>query len=827
MSRCISCGALRLLFPLCISSLTLHASGNSAVSKHAYVLKNKFGTVLSIDPDEGSYTVDQSTAHAAGAGLSPGAEQPWFGKGLISVYSDHRWYRSTSSRFYNVRGSDKPDGRLVLSGSQNGSATDALGSYDFVELRWMVPGGGTPVITAFYLYQNKPYLMFVQRFPEGFRNYANGDWTVPSVAFPQFVSPNWGIPQNLCSWTSGGMWNHRLAYGDAFSAQGTVDPLVLSDPGYTTVILSSFGNYLVATQQSTPLALENAISRGSVTCGIEGLVREIPAGFEHQHILVVGQGIHNTFQEWGRALLERAGKKFPSKYQDDTLKYLVYMDDAGAYYYEHGFKEPGYRTYADIILAIEKEAREHGLRIGSYHILDDPQQRDRSEGLFEPRADLFPEGLAKFHEELGKPLELYMMWIKSNSPYREKYAFFDTGPGEIPGSMGDVFYGQDYWRYTADKLASWGTILLQHDYLSDYEGNAVMMSGIDKMKSYFRNMAKALGDKGIDMQYSMALPRNIMESTENPLMVSLQASEDHHVPMAEPRPQPDNPDNHDPFFWKHVIFTSAFYGAVGIWPSRDNIQTIADPNAFEDTLLANLLGGSIQLGHRIGECNFDLLKHTYREGDGLVLKASRPIAPIDRCYQSGCALGYTQSDLGGKSWYYVLSLPLAGYTPHFTPSCLGAAGEFAVYNWDTHTVFLRNADSPVELVPEAKHEYFVVAPILRNGMAVLGDLSKFVTMADKQIQFVEEDGGAVRVGVIANANHSPVISGYCAERPSEVKTGTQDLVPVSSLDRLNRANSGWFWDYQTKIWHVKMSYTDSLEMNTKSFEVTASEGGTK
>ena len=192
--------------------------------------------------------------------------------------------------------------------------------------------------------------------------------------------------------------------------------------------------------------------------------------------------------------------------------------------------------------------------------------------------------------------------------------FFDVG-GEIPMSMGDVFYSLEYWRDTADRLASWGTILLQHDFLSDYEGNRVMMSGIRKMDTYFKNMAKALQEKGIDIQYCMQLPRNIMESTENPVMVSLQASEDHHVPMAEPQQQPGNPDNHDPYFWKQVIFTSAFYGALGIWPSRDNIQTIADPNAFEDTLLANLLAGSIQLGHRIGECNLALLRHTYREGD--------------------------------------------------------------------------------------------------------------------------------------------------------------------------------------------------------------------
>jgi tetratricopeptide (TPR) repeat protein len=370
-----------------------------------------------------------------------------------------------------------------------------------------------------------------------YKNYANGDWTVPSVAFPQFVSNNWGIPQNLYSWTSGGMWNHRLAHGDPDSVQGTVDPLVLSDPGYRTVILSAFSNYLVVTQQSGPLPRGNEISRGAISCGIEGLVQEIPAGYEHKHIMVVGQGIHNTFQEWGRTLLARAGKKIPSKYQDDTLKYLVYMDDAGAYYYEHDFKEPGYNTYADIILGIEKEAKDHSLRIGSYHILDDPQQRDREEGLFEPRTDLFPEGLAKFHERLGKPLELYYMWIRSNSPYRKKYAFYDVG-GEVPGSMGDVFYSAEYWQDTADRLASWGTILLQHDYLSDYEGDRVMMSGIGKMDTYFKNMARALQAKGIDIQYFMQLPRNVMESTENPVMVSLQATDDHHVPMAESHKEP-------------------------------------------------------------------------------------------------------------------------------------------------------------------------------------------------------------------------------------------------------------------------------------------------
>jgi hypothetical protein len=615
------------------------------------------------------------------------------------------------------------------------------------------------------------------------------------------------------------MFSHRFGHGNAASLGGTVDLLLLADATNRVMILSPFANYLVATQQGAPAAAENETNRSgtAINCGIEGLVQEIPNGFEHQHIMVVGQGIHGTFQEWGRALLERAGKKIPSKYQDDTLKYLVYMDDAGAYYYEHDFKEPGYKTYADIILGIEKEAKERHLRIGAYHILDDPQQRDREEGLFEPRTDLFPEGLAKFHERLGKPLQLYYMWIRSHGPYRKKYAFFDVG-GEIPGSMGDVFYSADYWQDAADKLASWGTILLQHDYLSDYEGNQVMMSAIDKMDAYFKNMAKALQAKGIDIQYCMQLPRNIMESTENPVMVSLQGTDDHHVPMAEPQQQRDNPDNHDPLAWKHVIFTSAFYGAVGIWPSRDNIQTMADPNAFEDTLIANLLGGSIQLGHRVGECNFDLLRHTYREGDGLILKPDRPIAPIDRCYRTGCALGYTESDFGGKSWYYVLSLPAAGYAPNFTPSDLGA-GKSVVYDWDSRIAFIRDPDSPVGLVREAKHEYFVVAPILENGMAVIGDTEKFVTMADMRIASVESAPEGVRVGVVSNQEWNPVTVGYAGQRPAGVEAGNAPLEELSSLDRLKVAKSGWFWDYQTKLWHVKVDFAGAANMETRVFRI--------
>ena len=767
--------------------------------QQSYSLENKFGISLVFNPAEGAYTI------------RCGGES-WLGKGLVSVLENKRWYRSAQVKYPEVAAYQHAGERLALTDVKTGESADFLGAYQSIELAWQVPVSGTAFATSFKLYSDTPCLVFFQKFPRGFKHYASGNWTVPSVVFPQFLS-GFGERNDLYSWNSGGMFTHRFGYGNAASLGGTVDLLLLADETYKTLILSPYVNYLVATQQSAPVAAvdETNPSKGAINCGIEGLVEEIPAGYEHAHILVVGQGIGKTLRAWGETLLKRAGKKIPSKYTGDTLKYPVYWDDYGSYYREHGFKEEGYKAYEDIILGIAEDAKKHGLRIGAYQVQDEDQLHDH-EGLFEPREELFPHGLAWLHEKLGVPLEAYYCWLAPRGPYPKQFPHFTTPSDQTPGAgMGDVYYTLDYWRRTADKMASWGDTLLQHDFLSVYEGDPVMMAGIDRMDTYFKNMAKALQEKNFTMQYCMQLPRNIMESTENPIVVSVQGSWDHHIPTAE--------RDDDPYVWKHLIFTSAFYGAVGIWPSRDNIQTRADANAFEDVLLANLLGGEIQLGHRIGECNFDLVRKTYREGDELILKASHPIVPLDRCYLEGGAVGFTTSERNGHKWFYVLSLPRAGYLPAFSVSDLGVSGEWVVYNHDTRRVSPVDASTFIPLERDAKHEYFVLAPLLQNGMAVIGDAEKFVTMGEKRIASVEVAGSALQIGVVSNQEWNPVTVGYAAQRPAAVQVGDAKLKEMSSLDALRAAHAGWFWDHQTNLWHVKVDFAGASEMETQVFSL--------
>lgn len=794
-------GLLALSMILAVQSLGAmgHAKGAAEPAEQVYSLQNRFGVVVSFEPKRGQYWLVYRG-------------QPWLGAGNVAVLVNKRWYKSAGSSSPN-----RAQASLTLEDVKSASGNDRLGAFDSLGLSWKVPETDLRLITAFRLYREVPYLVFSQEFPEGFKNYASGDWTVPAVAFPHFIGGS--IPGNLYSWTSEGMGGHRFAYGSAFSLDKTVDLLLISDRAYHTLIFSPFANYLVATQQ---------ISKSEINCGLEGLVQDVPVGFKHEHIMVMGTGIGNTFRQWGQALLDKAGKKIPSKYEGDNLKYPVYWDDYGGYYQTHDFKEEGYKTYEDIILGIAEDAKKHGLRIGAYQVQDQDQLRYK-EGLFEPRQDLFPHGLKWLHEQLGAPLEAYLPWLAPDGPYRKQYRYYSTPKGEVPGgSMGDVFYSPEYWKYTADKIASWGCILLQQDYQSVYEGNPVMMAGIDRMDSYFKNMAKALREKGITMQYCMQMPRNVMESTENPTTVSLQGSWDHHAPEPVHRgggaPSGDltnwivdavERSSADPFVWGHLMFASAFYGAVGIWPSRDNIQTMADANAFEDVLLANLLGGEIQLSHRIGECNFALVKRTYRDADGLILKPDRPIAPLDRCYIEHCGVGYTESDRNGQRWFYVLSLPAAGYLDSFRVSDLGVGGQWAVYNFDTGVASVVDATSPLELQREARHEYFVAAPLLSNGMAVIGDTAKFVTMAEMRIASVEVEGNSLRMGVMGSEADSPIITGYAEQRPAKVAGANNPLEEVSSLCRLKLAKSGWYWDGQTKLWYVKLDFAEAANAETR------------
>jgi len=79
---------------------------------------------------------------------------------------------------------------------------------------------------------------------------------------------------------------------------------------------------------------------------------------------------------------------------------------------------------------------------------------------------------------------------------------------------------------------------------------------------------------------------------------------------------------------------------------------------------------------------------------------------------------------------------------------------------------------------------------------------------------------ALEVGVVSSQAKSPVIAGYSEQRPASVAVHSRNLVEQSSLERLERASSGWFWDQQTRLWYVKVDFAGEAQMTTLAFTIS-------
>jgi hypothetical protein len=92
-------------------------------------------------------------------------------------------------------------------------------------------------------------------------------------------------------------------------------------------------------------------------------------------------------------------------------------------------------------------------------------------------------------------------------------------------------------------------------------------------------------------------------------------------------------------------------------------------------------------------------------------------------------------------------------------------------------------------------------------------------MADMRIASVEERGNSLRVGVIGSEADDPIITGYAQRRPTAVQEGSNRLQEMSSLDRLKLAKSGWYWDSQSKLWHVRLGFAGTASAETHSYTI--------
>jgi hypothetical protein len=315
---------------------------------------------------------------------------------------------------------------------------------------------------------------------------------------------------------------------------------------------------------------------------------------------------------------------------------------------------------------------------------------------------------------------------------------------------GNVATDPQYWRDVSVYLAGAGVGGFEQDWLADKAVTAFNLTDAD---DFLDNMASAMGQQGIGVQYCSAATRHFLQSAKYANVTTIRASE----------------DRFDRTRWTNFLYASRLAGALGVWPFTDVFLSSETANL----VLATLSAGPVGVGDRLGAIDAANLARAVR-ADGVIVKPDVPIVPIDRSFwnDSGNAqapiVAATYSDFGGIRGWYVFVYPRGDDTlARFRLSDVGLTQPAYLYDYFAGT---GRVVGPGDWLDETVTDfhYEVAVPLGRSGMALIGDTGHFATLGKKRIA-AQTDDGALHVTVaFAAGETSRTLRGYAPDAPSAV-----------------------------------------------------------
>lgn len=641
--------------------------------------------------------------------------------------------------------------RLQHVATSDGS--DELGQYRQIAFDWQ--SGPGPMSGWVRVYRKEALVLFSQT--------CRAATELPPAGFPAFTR----IPGALHVFS----YEQSTFSPPAFAATETSTPWLLFDDDANALIISPASNFMVASMLGD--------GRTQVACGFNPKLRHLPAGFTQQSLLAFGRGINRTWETWGGALRNLGHAERAHNDADAVLKYLGYWTDNGAFYYYNYDPAKGYAgTLQSLVEHYRKEqipirylqldswwyykstTDADGKQGGSIKNSDLPAgEWNRYGGLLEYKAhaDLFPNGLEAFQKSIGLPLVTHNRWIDPASPYHAHYRI-----------SGVAAVDPKWWDDIARYLKTSGIVTYEQDWLDRiYNYSPAFSSDSSTGQAFLDEMARACREQGITMQYCMPYPCFFLQGSRYENLTTIRTSDDRF-----------NPDK-----WHNFLYTSRLASSLGIWPWADVFLSTETNNV----LLSTLSGGPVGIGDAIGAENKANLLRAVRV-DGVIVKPDASIVPLDRTYIAAAQrvpaplLASTYTDHDGVKTGYLFAFNRSQSREdnvRFSPAELGLIGPAYVFDYFSGVGTLLQAEG-VFSAPIGKNGsvFYVIAPVGRSGIALLGDLGKFVGTGKQRIASLRDEAGRLTIGIVlAEAEASVVLSGYSAVEPRvTVISGTAGLV---------------------------------------------------
>ncbi|MBD3188626.1 hypothetical protein GF325_17490 [Candidatus Bathyarchaeota archaeon] len=718
-------------------------------------------------------------------------------------------------------GSDIPCGEqgYIIEGSLELLSTDRedgvitkLGSASLNRATWKIPGTGTKVITSILSLKGAPFVQFIIEFPSGVEGTSTGRRDHPCCIFPAFKldAPNrrvFGFKVQVFAPPIKDLANT--------STQG---PVVLYDNQLNSLVFGPMDRFMVGRtglfqpnqeegmdDKDTSNVMHDVSKTPVLFHGIEGQVKEIPAGYQQSSILMLSTGINQALVDWGELLQQVHGVPPRDPLDDVATATLGYWTDNGAYYY--------YRTekgvnYEETLLEAKntfdkKDIPFRYLQLDSWWYKKLPKKswtkppkkwfaplvKGLAKGgadTWTPKEEHFPNGLRQFKDKLGLPLAAHARWFAPDSSYANDYQVYKCDFGILP-------IEKRFWDDIMASAKEMGIFHYEQDWITTmFNGIPLLRENINAGENLLTWMGEAAASHGLTIQYCMAPPGAFLQALKLPAVTNARTGGDYWARAPKE------------FYITDITQANMLCWAIGIWPSYDvfyskTTSIFTHQFLYREkyprfmALLSVLGGGLVCPGDRPKYLDANLIGRTCSH-DGELLKPDRPITPNDlmfRIHQKPYIMD-TWTVIGDWTWRYVVSVsfwPRKVKDASVTLAQMGYCDQEGIlYDFQAGTMQPVKPSTGISLPKRyMNYRYLIFAPYLIDGVALVGCINKFIPMARNLVSDVSLDGEKLMFSIKLLPGESLDILLHAKMRPIKILVSSENFTNWkydASLSRL-------------------------------------------
>ena len=680
-----------------------------------------------------------------------------FTNGMLQIHYQRQWYSSHPSK--------KKDKSLKLISIEESSSSDIFGTFKKVSMQWNLEGTSISIQSNIIVYPNQPILQFQLEFPLGLKEVSTKDLQVPIFKFPCFKLE--GPNQRVLAYRFG-----IFSPPTRSIRKSTQGPVVFYDNELNSIVFGPLDHFMIAFTKQDPM----------ISHGLEGMIKEIPPGYTHSSLIFFTKGINKAIVDWCALLQKYHGTQPKDPYADPVVANLGFWTQNGAYYYYR--KEKG-MNYEQTILQASQIFKKSNIPFKYFQLDSWWYQKDmktfwkyppfrwlgRLIGggafggtiLWEAIPEEFPNGLKALQEKVGLHFACHARWFSPKSPYIQKYKCAIGKSAVLPMEP-------RFWEDLMRESAKWGLIMYEQDWLRNtFSRIPLLQEEVSAAESWLTWMAEAAQRNRISIQYCMAPSGAFLYALKLPAITHARVTGDYSARVTKQ------------FYYPHFSQTNILAWGAGIWPSLDCYLTTWTPHRLyrekypdQMTLLSNLGGGVICPADKAECVNRELLLKTCNE-EGLLLKPDRPITANDLMFKqhrkSYIMDTYTEKE--GLFWRYMVVVnlwPRRVKDTEMTLRELGYTEPGVLYDFFTGTLKEVRLDDPIDLPLKGMEcKYFIVAPWLNDGVALIGAPEKFVSIANKLIPKVVYNASKISFTVDYSPNSTLKLLVFSKSAPSAIK----------------------------------------------------------